>query len=340
MTADPLAVVTDIAQRLMRDVPLVVLGSGASCAYGLPSMGQLAAALIDRVRAEGAAEEEAWARLRARLAAGVDLESALAEAPLPPTLLDRVVRVTWEVVSASDLAVHDLVVRGRLRLPLERLVRRHLDPHDARPFIVTTNYDRLAEYAVDCAGGAAVTGIGGGWIQRETGWRPLRRGQVGVVKVHGSLDWFADGVRNVGVPLARAIPADLQPLIVTPGVFKYRQTHLEPYRSTMQVADEAVRGTRALLCIGYGFNDEHVQQSLLRRIRDGAPVIVLNRTLSGVARDLLLAQRPARYLFLERSGTSGIRAWHHQAPGPVELGDGELWSLDGFLGLIEPREAN
>lgn len=337
---DHLTAVMELAQQCLRDVPVVVVGSGLSCAHGLPSMGALAQELIAGVRPETPEEQEAWSAFRARLDAGDDLESALGAVNLPETLRDRIVTRTWEVVSEPDFAVRDLIARGRLDLPLTRLLRRLLHTDRERVTIVTTNYDRLAEYAADRAEATVVNGFAGGWIQRVVGWRGRApRRQVQIFKVHGSLDWFADGQRVVGVPLAPSVPVGLRPLIVTPGLSKYRETHFEPFRSHLQAGDEALRRAEGLLCIGYGFNDEHVQEVLLERVRGGSPIVVLNRELRPAARSLLLDQNPKRYLFLERC-SAGTRAWYRDAPEGVELSMSELWSLDAFLGLVEPRETN
>ena len=94
------------------------------------------------------------------------------------------------------------------------------------------------------------------------------KGQVNIWKVHGSLDWFeTPNKENVYLPLSENIPQGHKPLIVTPGLSKYAETHKEPYRTIFTQADTEIQKANGFLCIGYGFNDEHVQPKLIQQIK-------------------------------------------------------------------------
>lgn len=64
------------------------------------------------------------------------------------------------------------------------------------------------------------------------------------------------------------ISNDDQPLVVTPGVSKYRESHKDPFRTVMTAADQVIREANCYLCVGYGFNDEHVQTVIRRLLPD------------------------------------------------------------------------
>lgn len=150
---------------------------------------------------------------------------------------------------------------------MAELIRKVLAPTPNKAAIVTTNYDRLTEYAADGVGATTVTGFEGSLIKKlelpsiplKTKRTRARERIVDIWKVHGSLDWFVapDGT-IVAFPLTQTIPNDFQPLIVPPGKEKYSSTHDEPYRTIIAEADKAFVQAGAYLCVGYGFNDEHI----------------------------------------------------------------------------------
>lgn len=106
------------------------------------------------------------------------------------------------------------------------MIRKVLSPTPNRAVIVTTNYDRLAEYAADGVGATTVTGFEGSLIKKielPSTVLKMRRTRarervVDIWKVHGSLDWFMDSDGNIAAfPLSRVIPDAFHPLIILPG---------------------------------------------------------------------------------------------------------------------------
>jgi hypothetical protein len=80
-------------QGVFRRGLTIVVGSGASCHYGLPSMGALADHLLRTILADpdtlGEEGTSQWQRISAELAAGAGLESALGEGNLADSLADH-----------------------------------------------------------------------------------------------------------------------------------------------------------------------------------------------------------------------------------------------------------
>ncbi|WP_271608593.1 hypothetical protein [Bradyrhizobium sp. CCBAU 21359] len=108
--------------------------------------------------------------------------------------------------------------------------------------------------------------IGGQSRARDSNTRVFVNRQVtrtvAVWKVHGSLDWFQDSAGQIiGVRGMPEVPAGYSPLMITPGIDKYRLTHGEPFRTILGCSDAALENARAYFCVGYGFNDEHLQTS-------------------------------------------------------------------------------
>jgi hypothetical protein len=113
--------------------------------------------------------------------------------------------------------------------------------------VVTTNYDRVAEYAADSGGYIHNTGFLPGYLRRADGaenlifqtGRELGTDRDESGRSMGHFDWFSDPHGGVmSLPMTSELPDGLVPLIVTPGVSKYQRTHDEPFRSAIQGADQ------------------------------------------------------------------------------------------------------
>ncbi|WP_051057102.1 ATP-binding protein [Bradyrhizobium yuanmingense] len=138
---------------------MIILGSGASAAHGVPGMGALAARLLETsLPAAWTGEEKAeWTSFLDKLTTGADLETALQQVRPTErqTLFVAAVRREFLLPSASVLA-------DRRSLPLTRLYRHLFDSTHATVHVVTPNYDRLAEYAADVS---TFTGFSYGYLQ-------------------------------------------------------------------------------------------------------------------------------------------------------------------------------
>ena len=226
--------------------------------------------------------------------------------------------------------------------PLGLLIKALFRSANNTVHIVTTNYDRIAEYACNAYGITYSTGFVPGYVQSREGSELLtyRRGNrqerlVRIWKVHGSLDWFKrSNGESYSAPVFELPANDALPLIVTPGFNKFEQTHLEPFRSTMAGADRALENAQALIAIGYGFRDDHVQEKILKRCREQAiPIAMLAHTLTEEARDFLKNKAGNKYIGLERNMTK-TRAYSHAFPDGQDLDEPDLWSLAGLLKLV------
>ncbi len=304
-------------------------------------------ALADALLTAITNDPEGWDKFAQRLGETKDLEQALHDVPLPPETVEVVVRATWEIVSAKDIELHGHLLKGGFAFPLAEMFGYLLRTADAHLRVVTTNYDRVAEYAANQVRAYVSTGMTAGWLQRfvatsvnaERRPSPGFEGLVTILKVHGSLDWFRDDTDEVvAVPLARAIPDDMKPLIVTPGVAKYREVHKDPFRTVMSAADTVLRNATCYVCIGYGFNDEHVQPVLVNRVmKNGVPLLVVTKELTSQTRNAFLTVPPKRFLFVEEA-PGGTKAYTPNDPGGVVLDGVTAWQLRDFMRLITGEE--
>ena len=74
---------------------------------------------------------------------------------------------------------------------------------------------------------------------------------------------------------------------MTPGVSKYRQGYERPFDVHREKANIQIDACSRLLCVGYGFNDDHLQVHLGDKMRSGTPTLILTRELSSPAMELI-----------------------------------------------------
>lgn len=321
-----------LLQGYLENSPLIVLGSGASMPYELPSMGGLA----DEIKKSDTVISDPSYNAFCTAVDNSGLEGAIDGVNLLPETLREIRRVVWETVNEKDCLYFD---QHPIDPPtaLVELIRKVLAPTPNKVSIVTTNYDRLAEYAADGAGATTVTGYEGSLIKKlelpssllKTRRTRARERVVDIWKVHGSLDWFQapDGT-SVAFPLARTIPNNFQPLIIPPGKEKYSSTHDEPYRTIIAEADNAFVQAGAYLCVGYGFNDEHIQPKLLTQISKGKPIVILARTMTPACKKHIVEAEVSKYLIFEFADSTHTKVY---GKGWEEVYEGQYWLLDNFM---------
>jgi hypothetical protein len=331
------------AQHFLAERPVVVLGSGATVPHGLPTMSELSARLFEAITEN----PPGWREFSASIKKTNDLEKTMSTISLPEATVELLVAATWKIISSKDLEFYEKLIKEHIEFPLANLFKYLLRTADSRIQVVTTNYDRLAEYAANYIGAYVSTGITTGWLQRfnpasvnaEQTPKLGYEGQVSLFKVHGSLDWFRDVNENIiGVPLAKEVPNNMHPMVVTPGTLKYREVHKDPFRTVMSASDSVLRKASCFVCIGYGFNDEHVQPILINRVKkDGIPIVLITKQLSESTRSSFLQDPPKKFIFFEET-KGGTMVYIPEKPEGINLKGASLWKLEDFMKLITGGE--
>jgi hypothetical protein len=140
-----------ILQDHLRPGIVVIIGSGLSCAEGLPSMRDLAdhLAAVDLSRARLPIDGATWSEFIKKIKAQ-GLEGGLKQMTLADDVVDFIRRETAVCVrTAEEVVVREVLTMGR-RLRFSSLLP-HL-PQDDRFVVITTNYDRLIELAAETVG--------------------------------------------------------------------------------------------------------------------------------------------------------------------------------------------
>lgn len=329
-------------QNCAQKNPVIVLGSGASIPHGIRGMGDLAVWLRDKVEAAAGEESDQWLLVKTALANGDHLEAALENKALPESLVVKIVRSTWDFIAQDDYSLLKSAIKTETTFPLRSLFTGLFRSTNRNVHVVTTNYDRVAEYAADSGGYIHNTGFLPGYLRRADGAENLifKQGSnlartVTVWKVHGSLDWFSDPNGGVmSLPMTSELPDGLVPLIVTPGVSKYQRTHDEPFRGAIHGADRVLNAASAFICVGYGFRDSHIHPKLVTRCRvHDAPILVLARTLTPEAKGFLKNNAGRHYLALENHD-DGTMVYNRENPDGVVVTGCKYWELPALNDLI------
>ncbi len=326
------------AQDYYKNTPVIILGSGASAAFGMSGMWKLAKHLMTNVEVNDLHDNEqtSWRSFCGKLKDDIDLETALHDVPLSSELTGRVVSETWNLLAPEDFKVFEESLNNLSLFPLGKLLK-HMFRSTAKELnIITPNYDRLAEYACEQENIHHYSGFSHGYrgYTAKKDYLSCSR-KVNIWKVHGSLGWFTNS-NGVITSLSNInkIPNDLTPLIVTPGIEKYRSTHKEPYKTIIHESDDVMDKATAYLCIGFGFNDEHIQTKLVNRCaNNGASVTIITYELTEATKEFIENENTANYLAIEASANNKSKIYSSLLKEPVEV-EGEFWSLKGFMNLI------
>lgn len=245
-----------------------------------------------------------------------------------------IIRETWNLVSDADLTLfEDLILRRKSIDEFSKLLRYFYYPEPQKINIITSNYDRVIEYACDFAGLPLDIRFAGTYYKQMSMLPISQRKSVNLLKVHGSLDLFQDIHQQViSLPLRHKVPCGYIPCIITPGSEKYRTILQDPMRQTLYDAITMMEQAASYLCIGYGFNDEQIQANIIKGIRSGKPILVVTQKISDPAASLL-ANNGKRFITLtqgEDSSTTEV-----VIDREIYEVDGNYWSIPGLLSILE-----
>ena len=302
-----LEVIYQFIQEVIRSIPVILLGSGASCACGIPGMVKLGGFLNDNISTNETFRED-WSRVYALLDEG--LENALQKSGANDNLINFITGITAEYIRKEDCKLFKKLILNEIYLPLSSIIDYIFSGHVQKINIITTNYDRIVEYACDMARIPYTTGFTGGYYKEfsldksyELYQRVIKRKvtrtrfqafndnvpHVKLFKLHGSIDWFTCDGKIISINNSFE---EVKPLIVAPGLRKYLDTYHNPYREIISAADYAILQGNTFLIIGYGFNDQHLQELLIPKIKDPhIKVVVLTKELTKNANSILLGTK-------------------------------------------------
>lgn len=320
-----------IIQKYTENHPLFFIGSGSSAACGLPGMEILGKHLLSEL-SDIYSSDSAWQKFEENLKSGQDLEKAMTNIVFNGDIINNIRKQTWELISKDDLDLFNSVLFANKDLPLSRLIKKYFQAHPSKVDIITTNYDRVIEYACDKVRIPVNTGFSGCYSKYYSD-KFSNKNAVNLVKVHGSLDLFKDskGV-TISLPLQQNIPVGLTPEIITPGISKYQAVLTGIERSLLNQCDSMIKNASSYLCIGYGFNDTQIQALMINEIQSGKPLVLLTKDVSEETAHLL-ANNATNYAYIcngAKEGTTDICINRK-----ICTINGTYWTVEGFMDIID-----
>ncbi|OIR19780.1 hypothetical protein GALL_06640 [mine drainage metagenome] len=337
-----------LLQGHFTDGLVTIVGSGLSCAEGLPNMGALGKYLQEKIEVDLSKDDkERWVELSPLITAN-GLEAALLSKPPTPTLETAIVARTVELIAQREREIVAEVFSKTRTLRFTRLLKHLLKPTTGVP-VVTTNYDRLIEIAAEEANlGVDTLFVGqfAGYLNEKESRLSFCRDvtlkgknvryhyqqRVNVFKPHGSLDWYY----RDGKPVRYAGDLPSPRLIITPGLNKFRNGYESPFDRHRERANGAIDKASRFLVLGYGFNDDHLETHLTPRIKNGIPTLLLTHSLSDNA--LKLAHENANVIAIQHSaigGKEGSSVFVDKKESFVP--NLALWDLNVFISeVLEP----
>ncbi|MFA5832129.1 MAG: SIR2 family protein [Bacteroidota bacterium] len=332
----------ETVQKCFQSFPVIVLGSGHSCGYKIPGMGLLSDFLIKEVEKEVLdKDKKVWETLEQKIKS-TDLESSLQELQISQELSNLIIEKTWKYIYPFDRKVLTKVILNPSYLSLSKLYKHLFNSTRTRIQVITPNYDCLAEYAADAVGYAWSTGFGNGYIGNNYSNSKLQFYKnssllrtIDIWKVHGSLDWFASKDGSVYyLPAVTKNPKKYSNVIVTPGIEKYKRTHEEPFRSILSGADHAIESGESFICIGYGFNDEHIQPKLISKCKkEDKHIVVITKQMTKAAQTVLLKGGCKNFVVFEEY-SKGTKMYSPKYLAGIEIPGINLWSLGELLAKV------
>ena len=164
---------------------------------------------------------------------------------------------------------------------MKRLIK-HRRPQQPRIKIFTLNYDTVIETACDLEGITCITGFEGKSIRllnptvfdldlsfRSTGQSSVHYPDViHLYKLHGSIDWVLAEVDDIQ-EICQEKPRGNHSVVIYPCYTKFAETLELPYYEMFRRLGECISQPQTVvLILGYGFNDEHVNQMIRRAFKN------------------------------------------------------------------------
>ncbi|RFC35943.1 MAG: SIR2-like domain-containing protein [Candidatus Nitrotoga sp. SPKER] len=331
-----------LLQDHLQEGLLLIVGTGLSMAEGIPGMWPLGMHLKNVIPpCLDTAPDMAWNDMVAALDAGDHLEAAMGKVNLKATTVDVIVEATARFILEKELEVFARVISGAKILPFTTFVK-HLFKAGKKFHLITPNYDRLIEFATEAAGIGVDTRFVGHLIghsdpkrsadsHRElfmAGKNAMFRSVANlcIYKPHGSLDWFDIDGRVVRCP----INIGKTPIIITPGSSKYRESFRWAFDDQRTSGNKCVANATRLMFIGYGFNDDHLEQHLCPDLKLTKPTVIITKQLSENAKKAIANSSGVQVIALCSVSDTDSRTRISNSSGEELIVDEELWHLDGF----------
>ena len=292
-----------LAQKLREPNTVFLLGGGASFCAGFPSISQLRD--LVRSRLYDVPRSTFDEIIRSLTDTGIEnpnIEEVLSElyhrlrsAGLGHRNKERFKATLEDICQCIQNILNvDVSTEYHKDFVLRIVSRREAEPAEKAPpvQIFTTNYDLLIELACEESHIVAINGFEGFFHRR---WNPCcfdydigkatthaqsprfepSARHIRLYKLHGSISWFeANGQFYEEKPTLKSKRISL---IIYPSRLKYAESIRPPFDWLFRRFGAAVSDANLLICIGYRFADEHLNQYIFTGLDKGLSLLVLSK---------------------------------------------------------------
>lgn len=336
-------------QDFIRKRPVLIVGSGLSISMGLPGMDELLDYLKNKIPTLCNDEQiEEWENCL-ELIEKYGFEEGLGKLTISNILLEYIIKETAHFVGERDrIFATNIPLMTLEDFPFAKLLDhfvKSLIPLNPEMTVITPNYDLLVEYACDMINVTCCNGFYGSQFQsfnqelfKKGSFRQFRIYEktkpkieyrkiptIKLLKPHGSLNWINidDNVFQTSVNCSG------KKIIITPGDTKYKSSLTNVIMNAhRELANETISTSNSVLIVGYGFNDDHLQTVLCDKIKAGLDCLVITKSLSTKARELIDDYKNIIALEKDKNSLTGTR-WY--IDGNTGLWDEPLWELNQFV---------
>lgn len=335
----------DTLKRIIQDFfqqnTVTIVGSGLSRAEGIPGMHELAEELKDKMPKflSGGGDIEIWRMINDDLLGGKGLEEALHNTKPSNDIEENIRRITAKFIGEKEEEVLKEVIQGKKKLRFSDYLN-HFNINNSNLVVITTNYDRLVEYACEYNKLHVDTLFTGRFLAyfdqekskysgayrevRVSGrkYTPVFPSRVTVLKPHGCLSWHLINEVPYSIP---GYPVD-DSLIITPGINKYKEGYNSPFDTHRETANSEIDRAERYIIIGYGFGDDHLETHLLNQLKAGKPALILSRSLSPKAKNLV--ENCENITAIVRDNSTGSRVVTSRGETSFDI---NLWDIQSML---------
>jgi len=287
-------------QQFFTEDTITIVGSGLSCAEGIPGMGKLAEELINNVpKYINVQSMKIWENIEIDLKQGLGLEETLLRYKANNDIEIAIKNITEKFIRKSESDVISRIASNNEKLRISEYIKK-LKISKNGTKIITTNYDRLIEFGCEFEGILVDNLFQGNYISninqnskysffdgvdkiRKRNCKLKFKNHIKIYKPHGCLGWYKHG-NNV---IYSSFDLGIENLIITPGANKYRKGYDEPFDANRTKANEAICNAHQFIIIGYGFNDDHLETHLINKIKSGTPTLIITYSITDKVKKLV-----------------------------------------------------
>lgn len=322
--------IQEYIQDFFDEGTVLVIGSGLSCAEGMPGMWALSEKLQEEVPNQlNENDKKLWESIAGNLKKGKDLESCLLETTPSDKLEEVIKKITYNYIFEKDYDVYKKILEKNYELKITSLIHKfNLDLYSLN--IITTNYDRLIEYSCEKSQIQVENMFNGKFFPKldyknfrdNLNKKLVKEQKINLYKPHGCLNW-----KKINNELVYSQYKDVgTPHIITPGTNKFKHGYETPFDINREYSNECIDNAKKIIFIGYGFNDSHLETRIKTPRNLKKPILILTKEFTDGIRDLFPKATNIMAIEEKNSDNSNIY-WR----GKEEEIEGKYWDITELL---------